>query len=104
MNSRNYLVFAVLAASLSLSSCSGVHNRCVTNCGGNGNALLTVSISDTPPTNTTVVSFTLPIIGISLTSSSGSQVSVLSSGTAANFELPRFQWESDAAVTNASVA
>jgi hypothetical protein len=104
MNSRNYLVFAVLAASLSLSSCSGVHNRCVTNCVPNGNALLSVSISDTPPANTTVVSFTLPIIGISLTSSSGSQVSVLSSGTAANFELTRLQSDSDVVVTNASVA
>jgi uncharacterized protein DUF4382 len=104
MNSRKYLVFAVFAAVLSLSSCSGLHNRCVTNCGGNGNASLSVSISDTPPTNTTVLSFTLPIVGISLTSSSGSQVSVLSSGTASNFELTRLQSDSDVIVTNASVA
>jgi Domain of unknown function (DUF4382) len=103
MNPRKYLVFAVFAAMLALSSCSGVHNRCVTNCGG-GNALLSVSISDTPPANTTVVSFTLPIVGISLTSSSGSQVSVLSTGTAANFELTRLQSDSDVIVTNASVA
>jgi Domain of unknown function (DUF4382) len=104
MSSRKSLVFAVLAAILSLSSCSGTHNRCVTNCGGNGNALVSVSISDAPPTNTTVVSFTLPIIGISLTSSSGSQVSVFSTGTAANFELTRLQSDSDVVVTNASVA
>jgi hypothetical protein len=104
MNSRSYLVFAVCAASLLLSSCSGVGNRCVTNCGGGGNASLSVSISDIPPTNTTVVSFTLPIIGISLTSSSGGQVSVLSSGTASNFELTRLQTDSDVVVTNASVA
>jgi hypothetical protein len=104
MNSRKCLVFAVLAAMLPLSSCSGVHNRCVTNCGGGGNAFLSVSISDTPPANTTVVSFTLPIVGISLTSSSGSQVSVLSTGTAANFELTRLQSDSDVIVTNASVA
>jgi hypothetical protein len=104
MNSRNYLVFAVLAASLSLSSCSGVHNRCVTNCVPNGDALLSISLSDTPPANTTVVSFTLPIVGISLTSSSGSQVSVFSAGTAANFELTRLQSDSDVVVTNASVA
>jgi uncharacterized protein DUF4382 len=102
MNSRKYLVLAVFAAILSLSSCSGVHNRCVTNCGGNGNAMLSVSISDTPPANTTVVSFTLPIVGISLTPSSGSQVSVTS--TAANFELTRLQSDSDVVVTNASVA
>jgi len=104
MNSRKYLVFVVLAAVLSLSSCSGVHNRCVTNCNVGGKALLSVSISDTPPTNTTVLSFTLPIVGISLTPSSGSQVSVFSTGTAANFELTRLQSDSDVVVTNASVA
>jgi Domain of unknown function (DUF4382) len=104
MNSRKYLVFAVLAATLSLSSCSGVQNRCVTNCNVSGNALLNVSISDLPPVNTTVLSFTLPIVGISLTSSSGSQVSVLSSGTASNFELTRLQTDSDVVVTNATVA
>src|SRR5579859_4722363 len=104
MKSRKYVIFAVFAAILSLSSCSGVKNRCVTNCTPSGNASLSVSISDTPPTNTTVLSFTLPIVGISLTSSSGSQVSVLSSGTAANFELTRLQTDSDVVVTNASVA
>jgi hypothetical protein len=104
MNSRKYMVFAVLAATLSLSSCSGVQNRCVTNCNVSGNALLSVSISDLPPVNTTVLSFTLPIVGISLTSSSGSQVSVLSSGTASNFELTRLQTDSDVVVSNASVA
>jgi Domain of unknown function (DUF4382) len=104
MNPRKYLVFAVIAAALSLSSCSGVKNRCVTNCVPNGDALLSVSISDIPPANTTVVSFTLPIVGISLTSSSGTQVSVFSTGTAANFELTRLQSDSDVVVTNASVA
>jgi len=101
MKSRNYLVFAVLSAILSLSSCSGVHNRCVTNCVVNGNAMLSVSISDTPPTNTTILSFTLPITGIKLTSSTGTDVSVF--GSTANFELTRLQSDSDVVVTNASV-
>lgn len=105
MNSRKYVAFAAFAAILSLSSCSGVKNPCTSNCGGGGgNASLSVSISDTPPTNTTVVSFTLPIVGISLTSSSGSQVSVFSTGTAANFELTRLQSDSDLVVSNALVA
>jgi Domain of unknown function (DUF4382) len=104
MNSRKYLVFAVLAAMLSLSSCSGVHNRCVTNCGGGGNASLSVSISDKPPANTTVVSFTLPITGIKLTTASGTSVSVFSPSSPANFELTRLQSDSDVVVTNASVA
>jgi hypothetical protein len=104
MNSRNYLVFAVLAASLSLSSCSGVHNRCTTNCSPGGDALLSVSISDTPPANTTILSFTLPITGIKLTTASGTSVSVFSPSSAANFELTRLQADSDVVVTNASAA
>ncbi|HTB95195.1 MAG TPA: DUF4382 domain-containing protein [Candidatus Sulfotelmatobacter sp.] len=104
MSSRKYLVFTVFAAILLLSSCSGVKDRCVTNCNPSGNASLSVSISDTPPTNTTVVSFTLPIVGISLTSSSGGQVSVFAPGAPANFELTRLQTDSDVVVTNASVA
>ncbi|HET7108323.1 MAG TPA: DUF4382 domain-containing protein [Candidatus Acidoferrum sp.] len=101
MNPRKYLVFAVCAAVLSLSACSGLHNGCTTNCGGNGDALLSVSISDTPPTNTTILSFTLPITGIKLTSSTGTDVPVFSS--TANFELTRLQSDSDIVVTNASV-
>jgi len=103
MNSRKYLVFAVFAAVLSLSSCSGTHNRCMTNC-GNGDALLSVSISDTPPANTTILSFTLPIVGITLTSSTGTQVPVFASSSASNFELTRLQSDSDVVITNASVA
>jgi len=100
MNPRKYLLFAVFAA-LALSSCSGVHNRCVTNCNVNGDAMLSVSISDTPPTNTTILSFALPITGIKLTTSTGTDVSVF--GSTANFELTRLQSDSDVIVTNASV-
>jgi hypothetical protein len=103
MNPRKYLLFAVFAAALELSSCSGTKNRCVTNC-GNGNAMLSVSISDTPPANTTILSFTLPITGIKLTTSTGTDVSVFSPSSAANFELTRLQSDSDVIITNASVA
>lgn len=103
MNSRKFLVFAVIIAAVSLCSCSGVKNRCVTNCVINGNANLSISISDTPPANTTILSFTLPIIGIKLTNSAGTDVAVFSPGSAANFELTRLQSDSDVVVTNASV-
>src|SRR5258708_16080385 len=103
MNSRNYLVFAVLAAILSLSSCSGVKNKGGGG-GGGGNAMLSVSISDTPAANTTILSFTLPITGIKLTTASGTSVSVFSPSSAANFELTRLQADSDVVVTNAAVA
>src|ERR1700751_1726355 len=103
MNPRKYLVFAAVVAGLLLSSCSGVQNRCVTNCVVNGNAALSISISDTPPANTTILSFTLPITGIKLTSSTGTDVSVFSPGSPANFELTRLQSDSEVVVTNASV-
>ena len=102
MKSRNYLVLAVFAAILSLSSCSGVHNRCVTNCVITGDAALSISVSDTPPANTTILSFTAPIVGVALTSSTGNQVSVFSSS--ANIELTRLQSDSDVLATNVSVA
>jgi len=63
--------------------------------------MLSVSISDTPPANTTILSFTLPITGIKLTTSTGTDVSVF--GSTANFELTRLQSDSDVIVTNASV-
>jgi hypothetical protein len=66
-----------------LSSCSGVQDRC-TSCTPTGNATLNLTLSDTPPTGVSVVSFTLPISGISLTPSTGSPVSVFSGGS---FEL-----------------
>ena len=103
MNPRKYLVFAVLAAVLSLTSCSGVNNHCTTNCHVGGDALLSVSISDTPPANTTILSFTAPITGIKLTTSTGTDVSVFSPSSAANFELTRLQSDSDVVITNASV-
>ncbi|HEV2102875.1 MAG TPA: DUF4382 domain-containing protein [Candidatus Acidoferrum sp.] len=103
MNSRKYLFIAVIVAAVSLCSCSGVKNRCVTNCVINGNANLSISISDTPPANTTILSFTLPIIGIKLTNSAGTDVAVFSPGSAANFELTRLQSDSGVVVTNASV-
>ncbi len=102
MNSKKSLVWMAVAAVLTLSSCSGVKNACTTNCGGNGNASLSLTISDTPPTNTSVVSFTLPVLGISLVPSTGSgQVSVFSTG---NFELTRLQADTNLIAANVTVA
>jgi len=93
------MLFVVVAA-VSLASCSGKKGVCTTNCGGGGtNATLNLTISDTPPTGVTVLSFTLPISGISLTPSSGSPVSVYSGGS---FELTRLQ--SDTAVVALAVS
>jgi hypothetical protein len=63
------------AAILLLSSCSGKKNTCVTNC-GSGNANLTITMYDIPPIGVSILSFTLPVAGISLTPTTGTPVSV----------------------------
>jgi len=105
MNSKKSLVFVAIAAILILSSCSGLKTPCTTNCGGGGgNASLSLTISDTPPTNANVVSFSLPIIGITLTPSSGSAVSVFSSNPSSDFELTRLQTDTNLIANNVTVA
>src|SRR5580704_869946 len=83
MKSISLKLLLVCGSLFVLSSCSGVKDRC-TNCTPTGNATLNLTLSDTPPTGVSVVSFTLPISGISLTPSTGSPVSVFSGGS---FEL-----------------
>src|SRR5208337_2052539 len=70
MNSKRALFLLGITAVFLFTSCSGQKNVCTVNCGGGGNAQLTISLFDTPPTGTNVLSFTLPIAGISLTPSS----------------------------------
>ena len=103
MNSKKSLLFIAIAAIFVLSSCSGLKNACTTNCGGTGNATLSLTISDTPPTNTSVVSFSLPIIGITLTPSSGSAVSVFSSNPSTDFELTRLQTDTNLVAANVTI-
>src|SRR5277367_1090296 len=83
MKSISLKLLLVCGSLFVLSSCSGVKNAC-TSCTPTGNATLSLTISDTPPAGVSVVSFTLPISGISLTPSSGSPVSVYAGGS---FEL-----------------
>jgi len=77
MNPRKYIVFAVIAASLSLSSCSGTKNHCVTNCNVSGNASLSVTLAAipfVPPPSTSILSFAVAINSVSLTPTSGGSV------------------------------
>jgi hypothetical protein len=98
------LVLVVVAAALWLSSCSGLNSVCTTNCNNNGNAKVTLTIFDTPPTGTTVLSFSLPIVGISLTPSTGSAVSVYSPLSVQPNEVTRLQTDSSLIVSAAGVA
>jgi len=104
MNSKKTLFLIAVAAIVALSSCSGQKNACTTNCGGGGgNSSLSITISDTPPASATVISFALPIIGITLTPSSGSAVSVFSSNPSTDFELTRLQTDTNVIATNVEV-
>ena len=102
MNSKCSLLLPVLAAVLALTSCSGSKNSCTTNC--TGDASVNVTLFDTPPTGITVLSFSLPIVGISLTPSSGSPVSIYSPTSIVPTELTRLQAESAVVTTGVQVA
>jgi Domain of unknown function (DUF4382) len=105
MRAKGSLALIVIASVLGLSSCSGLKSStpCMTNCGPTGKATLAISIFDSPPTGVSVLSLTLPIVGITLTPSSGSPVAVFSPTTSANFELTRLQTDSSVVTTGVSV-
>jgi len=101
MNSKRGLLILGISAIFALTSCSGLKTAvCTTNCTVSGNATLNLTLSDTPPAGVGVISFTLPISGISLVPTTGSAVSVYSGG---NFELTRLQSDSAAVAVGVSV-
>ncbi len=106
MNSKRTLFILGISAIFILTSCSGSKSTvCTVNCGGGGNSSLSLTISDTPPSGTTILSFTLPVLGISLTpSGGGSQVSVFSSNPSADYELTRLQSDSNLVAAKVPVA
>lgn len=80
MNAKHSLVFLALLASLALNSCSGLPNKCTVNCTVTGNANVTLTLFDTPPSGVLFLNFNLPITSISLTpSGGGADVNLLSS-------------------------
>jgi hypothetical protein len=99
MKSKAFKLLLLSGVLFTLTSCSGVKNAC-TSCTPTGNATLNLTLSDTPPTGVNIISFTMPIVGISLTPSTGSPVSVFSSGT---FELTHLQSDSDPIAVGVSV-
>jgi hypothetical protein len=102
MHSKWFLGLLATCSVALLTSCSGLGDSgpCTTNCGGT-TANLTISFYDTPPTGTTVLSFTLPIAGISLTPSSGSPVPVTTA--VSSVEVTRLQTDSTVIVDAASI-
>jgi hypothetical protein len=99
MKSKAFTLLLLSGVLFALTSCSGVKNVC-TSCTPTGNATLNLTLSDIPPVGVDILSFTMPIVGISLTPSTGSPVSVFSSGT---FELTHLQSDSDPIAVGVSV-
>ncbi|MBS1842031.1 MAG: DUF4382 domain-containing protein [Acidobacteria bacterium] len=89
---RILLSFLFVAAMFSLGSCSGLPQG--TGGGGGGNANLSLTLSDAPPAGATFLSFNTPITAITLTPSTGTDVSVFSPPTPASFDLIRLQSDS----------
>jgi Domain of unknown function (DUF4382) len=102
MNSKWSLLILVSTA-LALASCTGTKSTCTKNC-TTGNATVNVTLFDTPPTGVTVLSFTLPIVGISLTPSTGSPVSIYSPTSIIPTEITHLQSDSTVITTGAAVA
>jgi uncharacterized protein DUF4382 len=96
MNSRRYLVFAVLAAILSLSSCSGTKHT--GGGGGGGTASLSLTLAAVPfvpPPSTSLLSFAVTINSVSLTpASGGSAVNIPLNATTYSVDLTRLQSDS----------
>jgi hypothetical protein len=103
MDSRISTTLVAFVALFALSSCSGMKNACTVNCNPTGNANVTVSILATPSSSIDLLSFTLPIVGISLTNSAGTDVSIFSAATAASLELTRLQADSSLITNSATV-
>ena len=97
MIAKQLRVLLVLAVVLPLLSCSGLKNG---NSGSGGTANVSVSLFDTPPTGLDILSFTLPITGMSLVSSSGNTALTLVS---TSVEATRLQTDSVLLVDAASV-
>ncbi|HXH68529.1 MAG TPA: hypothetical protein VNI81_15095 [Candidatus Limnocylindrales bacterium] len=95
---RNYLFFAILTATLALSSCSGTHNHCMTNCNTGGNASLSVTLAAipfVPPPTTSILSLAVAINSVSLTpTSGGSVVNVPLNATVYSVDLTKLQSDS----------
>ncbi len=77
MKSPKTLVFLTLFTAMALSSCSGTKTACTSNCTGSGNGSVSVTmVADTLPANPSILSLQVTIIGITFTSSAGTNQSV----------------------------
>lgn len=98
MNAKRSAVLVAISAIFLLTSCSGTKNRCVTNCGGNGNATLSLTLAAVPfvpPPSTSILSFVVAINSLALTpSAGGSDVAIPLNNSTFTVDLTRLQSDS----------
>ena len=88
MNRKNAPLFALLTLALALTSCSGLPvKNCTTNCTQTGNANVTLTVFDAPPTGVDFITFNVPVTGVTLTPQTGGPVNVFSPATPQVFEI-----------------
>jgi Domain of unknown function (DUF4382) len=97
---------ALLLLSVALASCSGLPKTCTVNCGGGGNATLSVTLTAaplTPPPNTNLLSFIVGVNTITLTTSTGTNVNIPLNNTSFSVDLTKLQSDSAFLGTSATV-
>jgi uncharacterized protein DUF4382 len=66
------LLLILLLTVLSLAACSGPKNGCISNCGGTGNATVSLTlVSDTPPASPSLLSYKVTVLSVTLTPATG---------------------------------
>jgi hypothetical protein len=91
-------VYITLAASLALSSCSGLPKNAGGGNGGGGNkngtSLLNITVTSTPSTSFSLVFFDLQIAGVAVTNNSGTVTTIIADALLPAGELVRLQSDS----------
>ena len=103
MNNQKVFAALISLSAVALISCSGMPKPCTVNCGGNGNATLSMTWTATPltpPPSTNLLSFIVDVNTITLTSSTGTNVNIPLNG--ANFSVDLTKLQSDSAFLGTS--
>ena len=106
MDVRKILSLPIFVAAVGLISCSGLPKTCTVNCGGNGTATLSVTMTAaplTPPPNTNLLSFSVDVNTVTLTPSTGTAVNIPLNSNAFSVDLTKLQSDSVFLGTSATV-
>ena len=96
MNRKVSSLVALVTLALAFTSCSGIKSQiCTVNCVQNGNANVTVTVFDAPPTGIDFVSFNIPVTAVTLTPQTGAAVNVFAPATPQIFEMTHLASDSD---------